>query len=82
LKQAQKIASKKARNVVLFMAKQIKDSFPSLQQLMMEKLLCHPTVKGWLSYLVDIAKFKQSQHILGNLIKRWTNISSCRLTIV
>jgi hypothetical protein len=34
----------------------------------MEKFLCHPIVKGWLpSYLVDIAKFKQSQHIWGNL---------------
>jgi len=35
---------------------------------MMEKLLCHPTVKGWLPlYFVDVAKLKQSQHILGNL---------------
>jgi len=50
------------------MAEQIKDSFPSLQQLVIETFLCHPTMKGWLPpYLVDITKLKQSQHILGNL---------------
>jgi hypothetical protein len=35
---------------------------------MMEKFLCHPIVKGELPpCLVDVTKFKQSQHILGNL---------------
>jgi hypothetical protein len=50
------------------MVEQVKDNFPSLQQLVMEEFLCHPTMKGWLPpYLVDIAKLKQSQHIVGNL---------------
>lgn len=61
LKQAQKIVSKKVRNVVLFMAEQIKTIFPCLQQLMMENLLCHPIMK--VGYFLTLLMLQNSNTI-------------------
>jgi hypothetical protein len=50
------------------MVDKVKGHIPKHQQLVMEFVLCHPLVKGFLPpYLEDNAFLKQSQGVLGNL---------------
>jgi hypothetical protein len=66
----QKTSAEQAKSLALFMVDKVKRHILE-QQLVMEKFLCHPLVKGFLPpYLEDNAFLRQSQGVLGNLKDR------------